>query len=131
MSLEVLVLMGNLTVLFCVYAYASLFLFISLLTTFFTYHSQPTLPIPINLTFSFLKANLIYCPQLTYQQLGPGLMEMHGTCTACGGSGRTIAERDRCAACKGNCTVNDTKITRVSWSEVGSEQDKKSTIHAM
>ncbi|KAK8723880.1 hypothetical protein OTU49_011588 [Cherax quadricarinatus] len=51
--------------------------------------------------------------KLTYQQLGPGLVEMHGTCTACGGSGRTIAEADKCKLCKGNRTVNDTKITQV------------------
>uniref|UniRef100_A0A0P4W7Z7 J domain-containing protein n=1 Tax=Scylla olivacea TaxID=85551 RepID=A0A0P4W7Z7_SCYOL len=51
--------------------------------------------------------------KLTYQQLGPGLMEMHGTCTDCGGAGRVIAEADRCVTCKGNCTVNDTKITKV------------------
>ncbi|XP_045618396.1 dnaJ homolog subfamily A member 1 [Procambarus clarkii] len=51
--------------------------------------------------------------KLTYQQLGPGLVEMHGTCGTCGGSGRTIAEADRCHACHGARTLPDTKITQV------------------
>ncbi|XP_042223720.1 dnaJ homolog subfamily A member 1-like [Homarus americanus] len=51
--------------------------------------------------------------KLTYQQLGPGLVEMHGTCSNCGGSGRVISEADRCTVCQGARTVNDTKITQV------------------
>ncbi|XP_071517598.1 dnaJ homolog subfamily A member 2-like [Panulirus ornatus] len=51
--------------------------------------------------------------KLTYQQLGPGLVEMHGSCPICGGSGRVIADADRCHVCVGNRTVTDTKISQV------------------
>ncbi|KAK4299229.1 hypothetical protein Pmani_028490 [Petrolisthes manimaculis] len=51
--------------------------------------------------------------KVSYQQLGPGLVEMHGSCTSCGGAGRIIAKADQCTTCQGNRTINQTKVTQV------------------
>ncbi|KAK3857537.1 hypothetical protein Pcinc_036208 [Petrolisthes cinctipes] len=51
--------------------------------------------------------------KVSYQQLGPGLVEMHGSCTSCGGAGRIIAKADQCTTCQGNRTNNQTKVTQV------------------
>ncbi|ROT61067.1 putative dnaJ-like subfamily A member 2-like [Penaeus vannamei] len=51
--------------------------------------------------------------QLTYQQLGPGMVEMHTNCPTCNATGRMIATKDRCSACEGLRTVQDTKIVPV------------------
>lgn len=51
--------------------------------------------------------------KLTYQQLGPGMVEMHTNCPTCNATGRMIATKDRCSACEGLRTVQDTKIVPV------------------
>ncbi|KAK7086649.1 mitochondrial protein import protein MAS5 [Halocaridina rubra] len=51
--------------------------------------------------------------KLTYQQMGPGMVEMHSNCPACAASGRVIDPKDRCPDCEGNRSVTDSVIREV------------------
>jgi len=52
--------------------------------------------------------------KLTYQQMGPGLMEMHTNCETCHGSGQLINPMDRCSACEAARVVKDAKICEIN-----------------
>ncbi|XP_068215399.1 dnaJ homolog subfamily A member 1-like [Palaemon carinicauda] len=52
--------------------------------------------------------------KLSYQQMGPGMVEMHSNCPTCGASGRVIDPKDRCNKCEGNRTISDTIIKEVA-----------------
>lgn len=51
--------------------------------------------------------------KLSYQQMGPGMVEMHSNCPNCSASGRVIDPKDRCTTCEGNRTITDTIIKEV------------------
>ncbi|MCL4131836.1 UNVERIFIED_CONTAM: hypothetical protein GTU68_034359, partial [Idotea baltica] len=50
----------------------------------------------------------------SYQPMGPNLMEMHSTCTKCGGSGRMVSAADRCSICEGGRITKETKVIEVN-----------------
>jgi len=52
--------------------------------------------------------------KLTYQQMGPGLMEMHTNCETCHGSGQLINHMDRCSACEAARVIKEAKICEIN-----------------